>query len=203
MQDILRVFANFNLKDKLSLHFVEVSPHLSKLQAQRLGIITKKEKNEAGQHYQSGETTSGIKVFWYQRIEDVPRNFSIFLAHEFFDALPIHKFQRNKDDKLREILIDLDLESSKEDIKFRYVISKTATPMLNVFLSRNWIDSKIKNEQKHIEYSIEMERIIEQIAMRIQENGGFSLIMDYGHQGEKNDTFRVSTNSITRNYFHV
>lgn len=42
-----------------------------------------------------GETTSGIKVYWYYDLKKVPKNFSWYIAHEFFDVLPIHKFEVN------------------------------------------------------------------------------------------------------------
>ena len=32
-----------------------------------------------------------------------------------------------------------------------------------------------------------------EIAKRIEKDGGFALIADYGHTGEKTDTFRVGT----------
>jgi len=44
-------------------------------------------------HYREGVTRDGVKIYWYYSINDVPRKFSVFIAQEFFDALPIHKFQ--------------------------------------------------------------------------------------------------------------
>ena len=35
----------------------------------------------------------GPVMYWYKHLEEVPREFSFFIAHEFFDALPIYKFQ--------------------------------------------------------------------------------------------------------------
>lgn len=43
--------------------------------------------------YFQGETLSGIKVYWYNDLKKVPQNFSWYVAHEFFDVLPIHKFE--------------------------------------------------------------------------------------------------------------
>lgn len=34
--------------------------------------------------------------------------------------------------------------------------------------------------------------IAQQLAQRLEENGGVALIADYGHTGDKTDTFRVS-----------
>lgn len=192
-QDVLRVFARFNLSKQISLHLVEVSPHLSKLQAQQLCCESSEPSNEDGQlsYYRRGETISGIKIFWYRNITDVPKAFSIYLAHEFFDSLPVHKFQRDNNGKWREILIDIDL---KKQNSFRYVISKSSTPILSVFLSRKWNEELLKDSRNHIEYSIEGENILETISKNLKEFGGFALIMDYGHAGEKGDTFRVNFN---------
>lgn len=187
-QDILRVFAKFGLSDKFSLHLVEVSPHLSELQAKRLCCqhkSTQKEDLDAVPYYRRGESVSGIEIFWYRELKQVPKSFTIFLAHEFFDALPVHKFQRT-DENWREILIDI--EKEKED-HFQFVKSNSTTSMLGIFLSRPWINKK--DLPNHIEYSSEMEQMIDEVASRIEEFGGFSLIMDYGHSGERDDTFRV------------
>lgn len=36
--------------------------------------------------------------------------------------------------------------------------------------------------------------IAQQLAQRLEEDGGIALIADYGHTGDKTDTFRVSLN---------
>lgn len=187
-QDIIRVLANFHLSDKFTLHLVEVSPHLSELQAKRLCCKytdTPAEDADKVPYYRKGETLSGIQVFWYRQVSQIPKSFSIFLAHEFFDVLPIHKFQR-VDDKWKEVLIDID--RSKEDA-FKFVLSEGITPNLGIFLTRPWM--KKLELANHVEYSIEAEQTIDTIGHHIKEFGGFGLIMDYGHFNEQRDTFRV------------
>ena len=44
----------------------------------------------------------GTEVHWHDSLRSVPKQFSFFIAHEFFDALPIHKFVKTKV-KYREI----------------------------------------------------------------------------------------------------
>lgn len=189
-QDVLRVLTRFGLADRVSLHLVEVSTHLSQMQARQLccNFVDTKADDASARHYRSGETISGVKVYWYHKVEDVPPSFSIYLAHEFFDALPIHKFQLDGE-KWREILIDIDQTAEN---KFRYVISKAPTPMLNLFMNREWHAEALQSQRTHLEYSVETERTIDTIADSIESHGGFALVMDYGHFGDKSDTFRVS-----------
>lgn len=79
---------------------MEISPTLSEIQAKNLcdsyedikPIVNSNVKNAIGP-YRQGITKDGIKIFWYYSVNDVPQNFSVIIAHEFFDALPIHKFQ--------------------------------------------------------------------------------------------------------------
>lgn len=194
MQDILRAITKFGLKSNdLSVHLVEMSPFLCESQSRTLcyksSAIDDNDTNALKQCYHKGETISGISVQWYNKIEDVPAGFSIIIAHEFFDALPIHKFQQITDSggkkKWREVLIDADRLTDK----FKFVQSRTETVALNLF---------IKNlntcNRDHIEYSLENDQIIEHISYRLEEHGGFALIMDYGHVGDKTDTFRSFKN---------
>lgn len=93
---------------------VEVSPFLSNLQGQRLCSQSNNVTIPSSPFYKEGITQEGVQVRWFKRLEDVPNIFSIFVAHEFFDALPIHKFQKTKEG-YREVLVDND----KEEGKFR------------------------------------------------------------------------------------
>ena len=99
------------IQDAVSVHMVEVSPHLSQMQYDKLAGKTSAETAtldttgsesakslvedtaSRGQHYKTGTSRYGPDVFWYSQLADVPKGVSFFLAHEFFDALPIHKFQ--------------------------------------------------------------------------------------------------------------
>lgn len=157
----LQVFSQLRTvlgETSVSLHLVEVSPALSQLQAQNLtGSRSWEADPEDKLVYRRGETTAGLPVSWYRRLDDVPTGtqhldtglikqvgnlwfganvsyigqwssiwderkeetpvwlvifffpsgFSIFLAHEFFDALPIHKFQ-------------VDFKATKSYITLRY-----------------------------------------------------------------------------------
>jgi SAM-dependent MidA family methyltransferase len=44
----------------------------------------------------------------------------------------------------------------------------------------------------HIEVCPAAGQTVQEVAKRIEQHGGFSLFIDYGHSGEKGDTFRVS-----------
>ncbi|KAF7652756.1 hypothetical protein LDENG_00092760 [Lucifuga dentata] len=95
--DVLRVFSQLRSVlggASVSLHLVEVSPVLSQLQAQTLtGNQNQESTCEDEPVYRRGQTSGGLQVSWYRQLDHVPTDFSIFLAHEFFDALPIHKLQ--------------------------------------------------------------------------------------------------------------
>lgn len=57
----------------MSLHLVEVSPALSRVQAQNLtGSCNQEAGSEDDPVYRHGETAMGLPVFWYRRLEDVP-----------------------------------------------------------------------------------------------------------------------------------
>jgi len=46
--------------------------------------------------------------------------------------------------------------------------------------------------REHVEQSPDSGVVVQELATRIASDGGFALIADYGHSGEKTDTFRVS-----------
>ncbi|XP_077366506.1 protein arginine methyltransferase NDUFAF7, mitochondrial isoform X2 [Festucalex cinctus] len=180
--DILRVFTQLQpvlSAASVSLHLVEVSPVLSRLQAQTLIATGGEAEREDEPVYRYGQTAAGLPVSWYRRLEDVPSGFSIFLAHEFFDALPIHKFQRTERG-WREVLVDVDPDRPG---RLRFVVAPTPT-----LASRTLVQAD--ESRDHVEVCAEGGVVIQQLARRVAKDGGAALIADYGHDGTKTDTFR-------------
>lgn len=175
MHDILRVCKQLKLDESISVHFVEVSDELSKVQGNKLCTSIIKHGNKTC--YQEGKTENNVPIYWHKAIQDVPKNFTCILAHEFFDALPVHILKKTVDG-WREILIDL----TECGTKLRYVMSSSPTPAC--------VLSKYSNGRDYFEISPQSGLILEYIASMLEEHGGFALIIDYGHYGEKKDTFR-------------
>ncbi|XP_059841635.1 protein arginine methyltransferase NDUFAF7, mitochondrial isoform X1 [Hypanus sabinus] len=184
VSDVLRVFSQLSsvLRTcEISIHLVEVSPKLSETQAQ---ILTEGEHSllhdPSAEVYKAGVTKTGLPIAWYKDLQDVPKGFGFYLAHEFFDVLPIHKFQKTKQG-WREILIDIEPHSPE---KLRFVLAPSAT-----FASKTLI--QMDDKRNHLEICPEAGVIIHSLASRIVEDGGAALIADYGHNGTKTDTFRA------------
>jgi len=127
MSDMIRIFSQLKNKtlNNIDIRFnmVEVSPSLSKIQFDNL-CINKLDTNVVDS-YASGKTKDGFQVDWFDSIKKVPNDcFTFVFAHEFFDALPIHKFEKT-DKGYREIFIDIDPASSGQ--KFRFVLHPNPT----------------------------------------------------------------------------
>lgn len=121
-----------------------------------------------------------MKISWYEHLKEVPAQFSLYLAHEFFDALPIHKYQKTENG-FKEILIDVD-----EQNNFKYVLStKELPPSVKLLLN----DEDLKGLE-NVEFSLESILLVEHLADRINEDGGIALIADYGKYGQPGDSFR-------------
>ncbi|CAH1790703.1 unnamed protein product [Owenia fusiformis] len=183
--DMLRVFSQFpEIKEKVSFHFVEVSPTLSDMQMEKLSG----KKPESGARsmidhcYKQCKSKHGPLVSWYTHLEYVPHGFSFYLAHEFFDALPIYKF-KHTDKGWCEVLIDIDEEDGPHHLRF--VVSRGPT-----LASKTMLHLKPGDTRSHVEVCPEGGILVCDIAKRLKQDGGFALIADYGHDGDKMDTFR-------------
>ncbi|RWS30832.1 hypothetical protein B4U80_05483, partial [Leptotrombidium deliense] len=181
--DISRVLSQFrHTHECASLHLVEISPYLTTVQEQTLcGHTTVRNKEFKGTH--NSITTTGLPVTWYQTLDQVPNasGFSVFIAHEFLDALPIHKFQKNDKQEWREVLVNVD-----KNRELQFMLSNHPTPA-----SKYFIPSKV--EGNHFEVCPEAVVLTEKIIKRINENDGCFLICDYGYDGSaaNRDTFRA------------
>jgi NADH dehydrogenase [ubiquinone] 1 alpha subcomplex assembly factor 7 len=118
MADMLKTWRQLQgMQGKIkSVHLIEASENLQKAQAQALGVEWREDVIRDGVTKRSGTTVDGIKVCWHEHLEDVPRGpFSMIMAHEFFDALPIYRFEKTSEG-WREIMVDWD------DTPERYII---------------------------------------------------------------------------------
>ncbi|KAM3855598.1 protein arginine methyltransferase NDUFAF7, mitochondrial [Vipera latastei] len=181
IDDILRVFTQLSsilANCEISIHLVEVSPKLSEMQA---SVLTKEkvELPKSSNAYMHGISKTGIPIFWYRNLNEVPEGNSFYLAHEFLDALPIHKFQKTEKG-WRELLVDIDPEASD---KLRFVLAPSATPASKSFIHD-------QESRDHVEVCPDAGVIIQKLASNVENNGGAALIIDYGHDGTKTDTFR-------------
>ena len=168
--DVTRVVRKFSgPKDDVSLHLIEVSDHLKKMQEEATIEVRKK----------------GLPVHWYKSIDeiDLKNGFNAFVAHEFFDALPIHKFQRDAKGQFCEIMVD-----AKGESDLQFVISNASTPASKFFTRDATAD------QQHIEICPEAAIVTDKILDQLnRENvSGCLLICDYGYNGpaKVRDTFR-------------
>ena len=115
MNVFFQVFKKFEylVGTNIALHLVEISPYMANLQEETLCGKTKnyldylkKPRNDEnwvdphadlppGQNYYHSATCkyTNYPIYWYRDIHHVPREFNFYVAHEFFDALPIHKLQ--------------------------------------------------------------------------------------------------------------
>jgi NADH dehydrogenase [ubiquinone] 1 alpha subcomplex assembly factor 7 len=164
MYDVLQTVKQFPfLYDRIeSISLVEASPHLQKLQQEKLSVFDK-------------------KMEWFDRIEDVPPSCSFYLAHEFFDALPVYQFIK-KDGVIRELIVDLDQDPSVPE-HFRVGVS-TKKPVYQV-------DEKVELKEGDImQVSPDLVHTVSVIAKNIKQHGGTSLIVDYGMNNIREDRVR-------------
>ena len=111
----------------------------------------------------------------------IPLGFTFFIANEFFDALPAHKFFRDpKTRNWQEILV---ATNNKEELSFIRARERT---LANQYVENN----SCYNHMEAIEISPKSGVIMQTISERIVEFGGAALIADYGY--ERNSGYGIS-----------
>ncbi|KAJ7639431.1 S-adenosyl-L-methionine-dependent methyltransferase [Roridomyces roridus] len=192
MQDVVRVVARFG-KDKLkSVHLVETSPTLRALQEARL-------EPEAGKY--------NCTLGWHDSIGDIApsaEEYTMVVAHEFFDALPFHTIQKTEQG-WQEILIAL-AESSEETYpRFRYVLSPQASAASTLlgFSSSRFKDMPVGSriEVSPIAFKT-MHAIGELIQGNSTESLGCGLVVDYGADRAFDQSFRAFKKHEIADIFH-
>ncbi|GJP51710.1 hypothetical protein CLOM_g10859 [Closterium sp. NIES-68] len=158
---------------------------------------------------------SGATVTWHSALEDVPEGVpTILIAHEFFDALPIHQFQKT-DRGWCEKLVDV-AEADKQghpseghsdpshaqgdtsgrpsaDHPFRFVLSPgpTAACTLCLLPRMQWAPLEERGAAEHVEVCPVAVKIALQITERVARDGGAALIVDYGEDRLISDSLQA------------
>ncbi|KAH1038546.1 hypothetical protein J1N35_040289 [Gossypium stocksii] len=187
MADLLRGASKFkNFTESLHIHMVECSPALQKLQHQSLKCMDEENTSE-GVDKRSLSTLAGTPVSWHATLEQVPFGLpTIIIAHEFYDALPVHQFQRGSRGWC-EKMIDV-----TEDSSFRFVLSPQPTPATLYLMKRcKWAVPKEVEKLNQIEVCPKAMDLTSTLAKRIGADGGGALIIDYGLNGVVSDSLQA------------
>ena len=124
------------------------------------------------------------KITWIKSLEENFKDPTIFLANEFFDALPIKQFFKRQDDWYERFV---DLTNPKEA---KFIEIKT-----NIKLIEDKFDFEISKGQNIIEYSPDAFKYLKIISDIVEKNEGGILIIDYGYLNSKmQDTLQAVNN---------
>jgi len=114
------------------------------------------------------------KVSWIKDIKKLNSSPTIFLANEFFDAIPVKQFFK-KGKEWFERYVDL------KDLKNAKFINQK----INIKKLEKDLNFKISKKQNIIEYSPEAFKYLKYICEFIQSKDGGILIIDYGYLSPK------------------
>ena len=168
MYQMIKVFERFDKFYKASKFLIfEKSNFLKKIQRKKI---------------------TSLKISWIDSINNLKKGPNIFLANEFFDALPIKQFIRKKNkwfEKKVKIL-------GKDNF---ILIDKPA--QINKLEKKIGID--LKNNQKIIEFSPLSYKYLRTISKKINAFQGGLLIIDYGYLEKE---MRNSLQSVRKHKFN-
>ncbi|KAJ1945341.1 hypothetical protein FBU59_002334 [Linderina macrospora] len=222
MDDMLRAAKRFPqfFATIQGVEFVERSPELRRVQMEKLGcpkesMESVKDKNEPDTPGSAvSERYGGISVRWHTQLEEVSVESDcvpMVMAHEFFDALPIYKFEKGTSG-WSEVLVDVDdstttpappqttsarlagsphssASDNSSECHFKFVRSRSVTSNAAVILRDPRFDSRF-DKGDHVEVSAESARVMAVLADWVSQNNGLALIVDYGQDWTQGDTFR-------------
>ncbi len=154
MKVLLESFQNFpSFLESCNIIIHEKSPILIKIQKERL---------------------SKSKINWVSQINKIEKNPSIFIANEFFDAMPIKQFRKQRN-IWYEKFVNFENYSKASFIEKKTDIKKI----------EKRLNFKISQNQNFIEYSEFGFDYLKNISNIIKKNTGGLLIIDYGYLGKK------------------
>ncbi|OCH86620.1 DUF185-domain-containing protein [Obba rivulosa] len=221
MSDILRVMWQFPVARAAvkEVHLVETSAHLQAAQEASLRPMAERQGWEP-------------RLSWHSSIDEIPHEreqFTILVAHEFFDALPFHLIEKTPHG-WREVLIaqlpetasptDTDSASASLDIppriggrnstktRFRQVLSPTATASATLLglSSRRFeklpVGSRIEISPAGFKIARKIGELVRTNEVAGADPAGCALIVDYGGEKAYGSSFRAFKEHQLVGVFH-
>ena len=131
------------------------------------------EKSKLLKRVQKGNIGSK-KITWLNNLNEINNFPCIFLANEFFDALPIKQFLK-KGKKWYERCVKFTNQKNKEYSDIPFDMEKFEKE----------IKFNISHNQKFIEYSPQVVECLKSLSNKINSNNGGILIIDYAYTDKK------------------
>ncbi len=139
--------------EALKVHLVEISPTLKDKQAKALAGL-------------------GVDIDWHENFSDIPNGPAVFLANEFFDALPVRQFEKGEKGWAERFV---DIEPDGEGLRFVLQPDEAATALMPSNLKGREQDGMM------FEISPMSQTIAHALGGRLNEFGGAVLAIDYGY----------------------
>ncbi len=150
LYDMIESFKSFpEFYHSCKFFILEKSPYLKKIQKKKL---------------------KKFNVKWLKNLDEINNGHNIFIANEFFDALPFKQFFKINN-KWKERFVVVDKNNNKSFTKINCNIKKIEKDL----------GFKISKNQKVIEYSPVALKYLKNISKKIILKNGCLLIIDYGY----------------------
>ena len=133
---------------------------------------------EASSHLRAMQAKVVPTATFIHRAADLPDQFTLLVANEFFDALPIRQFVRASN-TWRERVVGL------RGTELTMGLSDTMSP---AFLDGRAMEIQ---DGQLTEYCPSLPKVIADLALPIGQHGGAALIFDYGDWGSLGDTLQA------------
>lgn len=174
MSDLLRATKNIpGFHDAIEICLVEINQQLKQEQQKRIN-----HKNTQ----------------WFDQYNDIPQDcFSIIIANEFFDALPIEQYIK-RDEMWYINMVDL-----KDGIEQLCVTKHLIEDNIKEFLTTKYHHVP---EGGIVELNDETTITIKNIVSNLNKNGGIMLVIDYGYTEQHNRSFISTLQSIKNHTFN-
>lgn len=129
-------------------------------------------ENSPSMRERQRQTLSDMDVSWHDTVGDLPMAPAVFIANEFFDALPVEQFVRHGDGWHQRLV---DLSDSETELVFTHAPTPYPTEDLPAAADAPAEVGAI------LETSPVAQQIAGEIARRIRSHTGAALIVDYGY----------------------